>query len=430
MNFYSTRNRNLRASLRTAVIDGLAADGGLFLPESITPFSREELASFSELPFIDLSFMVARRLLDGSLPDQDLRGMVERAFPFEAKLVELQKNLYVDELFHGPTLAFKDFGARFLAQVLGHFACQNERDITVLVATSGDTGGAVAAGFYRTPGVRVALLYPRGRVSPLQEKQLTSFGENIHAFEVDGSFDDCQALVKQAFNDTDLKKQIEITSANSINIARLIPQTFYYFSAWTALGTPDAVSFAVPSGNFGNISAGVIARMLGLPIKHLIAGTNINDTVPRYLSTGRYEPGTSVLTISNAMDVGNPSNVERLNVLHEQSLDNLRKHISAVRFTDQETRELMIELKSRFGYLAEPHTAIAYGASKHIPAGEEPQVLLATAHPIKFSEVVSETLGIAVPLPEELEALMQREKLATPLTPDYQEFRRQLLSHA
>ncbi len=430
MMFYSTRNHALRAPLEQAVLEGLAGDGGLFLPETITPFSLDEVKQISRGTFQEIGAAVAGRLLSGSLEAETIRDMAIRAFPFDAVLVPLSEDLAVHELFHGPTLAFKDFGARFLAQLVGHFAARADRTITVLVATSGDTGGAVAAGFYRTPGVRVALLYPQGRVSPLQEKQLTSFGENIHAFEVRGSFDDCQALVKKAFSDIELRSRLTLTSANSINIARLVPQSFYYFSAYGKLGCPSGVSFAVPSGNFGNITAGILAKRLGLPVTQLIAGTNRNDTVPRYLESGSYQPAESMLTISNAMDVGNPSNIERLDTLHGGSIDELRRSISSVRFDDEETKVLMRELHETYGYLAEPHTAIAYGAARLLDrkGKDVPRVFLSTAHPIKFSEVIQETLHLSVPIPAELADLLKRDKLAQRIDPRYETFREALIS--
>ena len=282
MQFYSARNKQLRVSLASAVINGLAADGGLYLPEEFYPFTPSEIKNLKGLSLDEIAFLVAERLLRGALQEDDLNKIVTSALGFPAPLVELEANQYLCELFHGPTLAFKDFGARFLAQLMGYLVKKEGKEITVLVATSGDTGGAVAAGFYQTPGVKVVLLYPQGRVSPLQEQQLTSFGENIHALEVQGSFDDCQALVKSAFQDTDLCSKLNLTSANSINIARLIPQTFYYFSSYAQLPEAESISVSVPSGNFGNLTAGIFARKLGLPIKQLIAGTNSNATVPQF----------------------------------------------------------------------------------------------------------------------------------------------------
>ena len=430
MRFFSTRDPELRVPLAKAVVDGLATDGGLYLPETITPFTKDELSQICSGSFQEISYHVAERLLKDSLNSATLRKLVDAAFPFEAKLVELEPGLAVHELFHGPTLAFKDFGARFLAQLLGHFAREEGREVTVLVATSGDTGSAVAAGFYRTPGVRVAILYPEGRVSPLQEKQLTTYADNIHAFKASGSFDDCQALVKKAFNDEILKNKISLTSANSINIARLVPQSFYYFSAYAALGQPERISFAVPSGNFGNLTAGVLAKRLGLPVDRLIAGTNANDTIPRYLESGAYEPMKSVQTISNAMDVGNPSNIERLDSLHERSIVGLRDTISACRFDDAQTRELMREIYETYGYLAEPHTAIAYGAAKQLgaPSLDNPAVFLATAHPIKFSEVIDDALHISVPVPSEIQDLLKRDSYAQPIAPEYEDFKAALLA--
>jgi threonine synthase len=428
MLFYSTRNKQLRVNLADAVINGLAGDGGLYLPEEFLPFSLQEIKNLKGLSLEALAFLVAERLLRGSLPKDDLEAMVNATLGFSAPLIELDANQYICELFHGPTLAFKDFGARFLAQLMGYLVKQQGKEITVLVATSGDTGGAVAAGFYQTPGVKVVLLYPQGRVSPLQEQQLTSFGQNIHALEVQGSFDDCQALVKTAFQDNALCSKHNLTSANSINIARLIPQSFYYFSSYAQLPDAESISVAVPSGNFGNLTAGIFARKLGLPIKQLIAGTNANDTVPDFLERGKYQAQKSVQTISNAMDVGNPSNLERLRVLYDDDIEKIREQFSAVRISDAETIEIMRSTYHHKSYVLDPHTAVGVGASQKLRAAcaDCPHVILATAHPIKFSEVVKDALGINPETPDSIKDLFAKAQHKTLISTHFEELKQQI----
>ncbi|MEO6038767.1 MAG: threonine synthase, partial [Saprospiraceae bacterium] len=317
MQFYSTNNPSLRVGLEEAIFKGLPDDNGLFMPLHIPHLPADFIRNLKNYSLPEIAFQVAKTFLQGAIPDEDLSGIIERAINFPAPLVQLDAHSYLLELTHGPSLAFKDFGARFMAEMMSYLNPDKQREIVILVATSGDTGGAVAAGFYRTPGIRVVILYPAGKVSPLQEKQLTTLGHNISALEINGTFDDCQALVKRAFLDPELTQAIRLSSANSINIARLIPQSFYYFEAYKQLPqTALPVVFSIPSGNFGNLTAGILAKRMGLPVHKFIAATNANKVVPDYLNTGTYTPRSSVPTLSNAMDVGNPSNFARMQNLY------------------------------------------------------------------------------------------------------------------
>lgn len=423
MKYYSTRDKSRAWSFRDVIIQGLAPDGGLFLPESIDTL---DIRSLRNKTFEEMSFIVAKQLLRDSLPDDVLSDIVRRTVSFEVPLVEVDPDAFSLELYHGPTLAFKDFGARFLAGLMGHLARQQDREIVVLAATSGDTGSAVANGFYNVKGVRVIILYPSGKVSPLQEKQLTTLGGNITAWEVKGTFDDCQRLVKQMFLDDELRRKYQLTSANSINLGRLIPQSFYYFYGWSKLSDlnkPLVVS--VPSGNFGNLTAGVFAKKLGLPIDRFIASTNINDVVPEYLHTHVYRPRPSEATISNAMDVGNPSNFERLTTLFGDRLD-----ITGYSFTDEETRIALKGVYKKHNYLMDPHGAVGYlGLRKYLDSSAGPLVgmFLETAHPGKFSEVVEEILGEKIKLPAALEELKSKVKVSTPVGNSLEEARQRLL---
>jgi threonine synthase len=409
MKFYSTRDRSQAWEFRDVIIQGLAPDGGLFMPEEIKPFQRGFFETIRQKSFVDLSFDVARQLLSGVVPDDVLYDIVKHTVSFDVPLVQIDPDLFSLELYHGPTLAFKDFGARFLSGLMGHFAKDLDREIVVLAATSGDTGSAVASGFYNVKGVRVIILYPSGKVSPLQEKQLTTLGGNITAWEVQGTFDDCQRLVKQLFLDEELRKKYLLTSANSINLGRLIPQTFYYFKGWAELSKfRKPVVVSVPSGNFGNITAGVIAKKSGLPIDRFIASTNVNDVVPRYIRTREFVPGASRPTISNAMDVGNPSNFERLKVLLGDKFD-----VTGYSFTDEQTRDAMKSVYKGHKYILDPHGAVGYlGARQFLDESAGPVVgmFLETAHPGKFHEVVEETLGEKIKLPAALESLLNKKK--------------------
>ncbi|MBX2900414.1 MAG: threonine synthase [Cyclobacteriaceae bacterium] len=412
MKFYSTNNRNHKVDLRQAVIQGLAPDNGLYMPETIPQFSQSFIKSLPQRTFHQIGFEVAKAFLNAEVSDQEIERIVTHTLQFDAPLVEVAPDVAALELFHGPTLAFKDFGARFLAGLLGYYARQQDREITILVATSGDTGSAVANAFLNVPGTRVVVLYPKGKVSVAQEKQFTTLGGNITALEVTGTFDDCQRLVKQAFLDAELKQKFFLTSANSINIARLIPQSFYYFRAYAQLKHNKPVVVSVPSGNFGNLTAGLLAKKMGLPINHFIAATNVNDIVPSYLKTGVFSPKPSVQTISNAMDVGNPSNFARLLDLFNNEYKELRESVSGYAFSDAETRTAMQQVYSKSTYITDPHGAVGYlGLVQFLKANPAyTGVFLETAHPAKFVDVVEDVVPVKVELPERLQKFMSGEK--------------------
>lgn len=422
MRYYSTRNRAHTASLSEAVFRGLAPDGGLYLPESLPALPSSFFEEIDTLPFAEINYRVASALTGDAVPEAVLRRIAAEAVNFPTPVVPIEDGIYSLELFHGPTLAFKDVGARFMALLLGHFAERQKEHIKVVVATSGDTGSAVAAGFYRVPGVEVHILYPKGRVSPLQEKQLTTWGDNIHAIEVEGSFDDCQALAKQILSDPELKGKHRITSANSINIARLIPQSFYYFHAYAQLKhLGRRLVVCVPSGNFGNLSAGLMGKMLGLPIDLFVAATNANDVVPAFIESGAYAPKASVPTISNAMDVGAPSNFERMTALFGTSNNDFAPFMQASGWSDADTRQTMKTVYEHTGYMLDPHGAVGYlGLQKALKGRPDAVgVLLETAHPAKFGEVVHDALGVAPDMPTRLAAFAKKEKVATACPNDY-----------
>ncbi len=431
MNFYSTRNATAPWKFKDAVIQGLAPDGGLFMPERITPFPKEYFETLPGKSLPELSFDVARQLLGGLIEENVLRDIVNRTVNFDVPLVKLEEGVWAMELYHGPTLAFKDFGARFLAGLMGHFAGSLDREIVVLAATSGDTGSAVANGFYNVKGVRVIILYPSKKVSPLQEKQLTTLGGNITAWEVDGTFDDCQRLVKQLFLDEELRKKFLLTSANSINLGRLIPQSFYYFHAWaqlSKLGMP--VVFSVPSGNFGNLTAGILAARLGLPISRFIAATNTNDIVPAYLVSKVFSPRASQTTISNAMDVGDPSNFARMLHLYENNHSKMTADITGYSFSDENTRDAMKSVYQKYQYILDPHGAVGYLGLKKYQREQQADVngvFLETAHPGKFSEVVEDTLQIRLSLPPALESLKSKKKESVLVSSKLEDARKRLL---
>lgn len=432
MKFYSTNNPDHRANLAEAIFRGLPADNGLYMPEKLEPLPASFFTELPDLSFAEIGFRVSKQLLGDAVPDADLKKLVYEAVNFSAPLVKLDDQRYVLELFHGPSLAFKDFGARFMSRLMGHFNQGNDRQLVVLVATSGDTGGAVAAGFYQTPGIEVVILYPKGKVSALQEKQLTTLGHNIHALEVEGTFDDCQAIVKQAFLDEDLRENIRLSSANSINISRLIPQSFYYFEAYKQLGAEGAPPvFCVPSGNFGNLTAGLLAYRLGLPVHQFIAATNRNNVVPEYLQTGVYRPRPSVATLSNAMDVGAPSNFARmanlygqvngLDPLHPATHQAMAKLISGYAYDDPDTERALLEVRDRYGYLIDPHGAVGYLALKEWQEAHPNTrgVILETAHPSKFKPDVERILGQDIEVPARLAELSDKEKSAKLMNTEY-----------
>lgn len=425
MNYYSTNNKNHRVSLKEAVLQGLAPDQGLYMPEQIKPLSKSFYDSISTLSFQEIGLKVASQIIGQDVPFGELERIVKHTIQFDAPLVELESSLFALELFHGPTMAFKDFGARFLSGLLGYFANQQDKEITILVATSGDTGSAVANGFYQVPGTKVVVLYPSGKVSDIQEKQFTTLGGNITALEVDGTFDDCQRLVKQAFLDHDLKRKLFLTSANSINIARLIPQSFYYFNAYAQLvNKSKPVVFSVPSGNFGNLTAGLMAKKMGLPVEKFIAATNMNKVVPDFFATKIFKPVGSVSTISNAMDVGNPSNFPRMYDLYGNDFDGLSKDVISYYFSDEDTRSAMREVYKTNHYTLDPHGAIGYlGLKKYMKGKDVAGIFLETAHPGKFKEVVEDTLNEEVNLPIRLQDFMSRKKQSVKISTRFDEFK-------
>ncbi|MFK7926176.1 MAG: threonine synthase [Bacteroidia bacterium] len=433
MELHSTKNTQEKVSLKHAVLQGLPPDNGLYMPNEIPHLPASFFEEMPQMSFEGMAFEVCRTLLQGFIPDETLREIVFGALGFDAPLVELDAQTQVLELFHGPTLAFKDFGARFMARLMGYFVEANEKKLTILVATSGDTGGAVASGFLGTEGIEVIILYPSGKVSDLQEKQLTTLGQNITAIEIEGTFDDCQALVKQAFLDPDLTKVLRLSSANSINIARLIPQMFYYFRAWQQLKNPSqAIVAVVPSGNFGNLTAGLIAQKMGLPIAHFIAATNQNNVVPEYIATGHYQSRPSVRTISNAMDVGNPSNFARMQALFGESWDAFKSQVSGYSFDDEATKQAIKEVYDKYGYVIDPHGAIGYLAWQ-IYRTSHPEsigIILETAHPAKFIDDVESQIGIKVEIPERLAILKDRKKEAHFLSKEFEYFKAFLQGHA
>ena len=418
--------------LRRAVTEGLAPDNGLYMPVEIPRLPDKFFKDIAGRSFREIGFEVSSNLLRGDIPDSELRKMVDHTIEFDAPLIKVEENVHALELFHGPTLAFKDFGARFMSQLLGYFARQQEREIIILVATSGDTGSAVANGFLGVPGTKVVVLYPSGKVSEIQEKQFTTLQQNVTALEVSGTFDDCQRLVKEAFLDTELRKKFFLTSANSINIARLIPQSFYYFHAYAQLKNNDRpVVFSIPSGNFGNITGGLLAMRMGLPVDHFIAATNINDVVPNYLKTGTFKPRSSSSTISNAMDVGNPSNFYRMLELFNGNFESLSGLIKGYSFTDAETADGMRKVYANSKYIMDPHGAIGYlGLKKYLREyrSEATGIFLETAHPSKFKEVVDEALGRTIDVHPTLMEFMKRNKQTIQTTTDFAQFKRFLMT--
>ncbi len=429
MIYYSTNKSSTPASLKRATLEGLAPDGGLYVPSAIPIFSPSEIELLKEAPFKDIAFAIAKKYTGSEIPPDRLYEIIEECFNFPTPLVPLDNNTFIEELFHGPTLAFKDYGARFLARMTGYFAEEDHTLITILVATSGDTGSAVAYGFQGIPNTRVVLLYPSGKVSRLQEQQLTTAGGNVTALEVKGDFDDCQRLVKQAFMDESIKQNLTLTSANSINISRLIPQSFYY--AWAALQLDrkypgKKAVFSVPSGNYGNLTAGVLAKMMGFPIDHFIAASNANDSVTRYIEEGRYEPHPTIRTLSTAMDVGDPSNFARLRHLYANDHKKMAADITGYSISDNETLETIRSVYERFGYIMDPHTAVGSRAvelwrEQMTQADSNPAVVLSTAHPAKFLESIREALDVEISIPDRLQTVLDKQKIATLIGSDYNE---------
>ena len=450
MHLYSTNDTHQTQpfTFQEAVFKSLPDDNGLFMPASLPRLPASFFATIEARTFADIAFKVAEALLSDEIPPDELRRLIDDAIDFDAPLVKLDDQIQVLELFHGPTLAFKDFGARFMARVMSWFLQKSpqQQDVNILVATSGDTGGAVAQGFLGVPGIRVTLLYPKGKVSDLQEKQLTTVGHNVTALEVDGTFDDCQRLVKQAFLDTDINRKLNLASANSINISRLVPQSFYYFWAYAQLKQQPGFDpnrelvFSVPSGNFGNLCGGLIAQRMGLPVHRFVASTNANDIVPQYLTSGEFTPRPSVRTLSNAMDVGNPSNFARLLAFYQTDDADatvmwgaIKKNIVGKFYTDAQTQQaIRVVYEQHDGYVMCPHTAVGYlGLRDHLRETDSDAygVVLATAHPAKFLDTVEAAIKRDYPLPPALQALVSQKKRATPLNNQYEALKAFLLEN-
>ena len=437
MNYYSTNKTAPDASLEEAVIKGLAEDKGLFMPYQIKAIAKEDISRMKDMTFQEIAHMVACAFFGEDIDEDTLRRITTETLSFETPIVHVKENLYSLELFHGPTLAFKDVGGRFMARLLGYFIEKKGlKSVNVLVATSGDTGSAVANGFLGVPGIHVYVLYPKGKVSPIQECQFTTLGQNITALEIDGCFDDCQALVKSAFMDKELNAHMQLTSANSINVARFLPQAFYYFNAYAQLdkmGKADEMVVSVPSGNFGNITAGLFAAHMGLPVKRFIAANNRNDVFLEYLKTGVYQPRASVATIANAMDVGDPSNFARILELFSSATEDTHaaicKCISGCRYTDEDIAQTMQTVHAETGYVLDPHGACGYQALvDNALSPTETGVFLETAHPAKFKETVDKILQTDIEIPSKLKAFMQGEKQSVELSKDFETFKAFLLS--
>lgn len=436
MKFYSTNDHDLRVDFQSAVFNSMPQDKGLYMPVEIPVLDEKFIENLDKYTLPEIAYRVALALLEEEIPAEDIKALIDDAINFEAPLQALNENTYVLELFHGPSLAFKDFGARFMSRIMAYFLKDGEQLLDVLVATSGDTGGAVALGFLGVPNTRVTILYPKGKVSEIQELQLCSNGQNIRAIEIDGTFDDCQALVKQAFANDELNAKMRLTSANSINISRLIPQTFYYFNTVAQLlraGKKDVI-FSVPSGNFGNIAAGLLAYKMGLPVKQFIAATNANDTVPRFLETGLYETRPSIQTYANAMDVGAPSNWVRIMEMFSQDREKLKEMVKSYHYSDAQTVQAITDIFERFDYVACPHTAIAWLAVQEYQAqfdssAEDTFVFLSTAHPCKFPDVFPKEIASKIDVPEQVEELKRKEKSATQMEVDFEIFKTFLLAN-
>ena len=434
MKFYSTNNKNKFVSFKEAVLNGLADDGGLFMPEFIPQFDKNFINDLKNLSFQEIAFEIAHKFIKDEIESTELKKIINKTLNFPAPLVNLNDNLAILELFHGPTLAFKDFGARFMAEVISHF---NNEKFNILVATSGDTGSAVAGGFFGKENINVFLLYPSGKVSEIQEKQLTTWGGNITALEIEGTFDDCQRLVKEAFVDKELNSQKKFSSANSISIARLLPQIFYYFEAYKQLKNSNNISrqtvVCVPSGNLGNLTAGIIAKMMGLPIDKFISATNRNDIFTNYINTGNFEPRASVQTLSNAMDVGNPSNFARIINVYKNLYEEIKGDVYSATFSDEETLEAIKEVYKKYNYVIDPHGAVGYLAVQKFVKENNIQnaasIILETAHPAKFLDTVEHAIDKKVEIPARLKECFHKEKRSTILQNDFTMFKKFLLNN-
>ena len=433
MKYYSTNNKNNKVSFSDAVLKGIAPDGGLYMPEEIPIFGEDFFKNISELSFKEIAFLVSRKLFSPDIDTIELKNIIDSSITFDAPLARLSDNINVLELFHGPTLAFKDFGARFMANTVAYLNRNKDKEITILVATSGDTGSAVANGFFKVDGIKVVLLYPSEKVSKIQEQQLTTLGENITALEVLGTFDDCQAFVKKAFTDYDLTSKMVLSSANSINIARLLPQSFYYFNAYARVNDknfPTVIS--VPSGNFGNLTAGLIAKKMGLPVHKFIAATNSNDVFTKYIDTSVFQAKPSVKTLSNAMDVGNPSNFVRILDLYNHDHKKIKEDIFSKSYSDKETIDAIKKVYSELNYIIDPHGAVGYSALINYinETGNDNinGIVVETAHHSKFAEIVQSALNIKMEIPERLAKCLTKEKRSLKISNDYKEFKEYLLS--
>ena len=432
MKYYSTNKRASDATLEEAVVKGLAADKGLYMPYQIKPLPQSFYDEIEHLSFQEIAYRVADAFFGEDVPADTLKQIVYDTLSFDVPAVKVKENIYSLELFHGSTLAFKDVGGRFMARLLGYFIRkEGKKQVNVLVATSGDTGSAVANGFLGVEGIHVYVLYPKGKVSEIQEKQFTTLGRNITAIEVDGTFDDCQALVKNAFMDEELNAHMQLTSANSINVARFLPQAFYYFYAYAQMkrrNLADNLVVCVPSGNFGNITAGLFGKRMGLPVKRFIAANNRNDIFYQYLKTGQYNPRPSIATIANAMDVGDPSNFARVLDLYGGSHDAIAAEISGATYTDEQIRETVRQVYDETGYLLDPHGACGYRALAEGLAPDEVGVFLETAHPAKFLQTVEGIIGRKVEIPEKLQAFMRGTKQSIPMSKDFASFKEYLMN--
>ena len=431
MKYYSTNYQASDATLQEAVVKGLASDKGLFMPYEIKALSQSFYDQIENLSFQEIAYQVADAFFGEDIPAETLKQIVYDTLNFDAPVVKVRENIYSLELFHGPTLAFKDVGGRFMARLLGYFIKQEgQKQVNVLVATSGDTGSAVANGFLGVEGIHVYVLYPKGKVSDIQEKQFTTLGQNITALEVDGTFDDCQALVKNAFMDAELNAHMKLTSANSINVARFLPQTFYYFYAYAQLkkaGKANNLVICVPSGNFGNITAGLFGKRMGLPVKRFIAANNRNDIFYQYLQTAKYNPCPSVATIANAMDVGDPSNFARILALYENSHEAISAEISGATYTDEQIRETIKKIYQGTGYLLDPHGACGYRALEEGLLEDEVGIFLETAHPAKFLDTVEGIIDDKVEIPTKLQEFMKGTKQSIEMSKDFESFKAYLL---
>lgn len=427
MDCYSTKNKHLRIPLKEAILQGIAPDGSLYMPVEIPRLSADFINTIKDKSFNEIALSVISLYFGDHIPLQVLEDIVNDAYNFPIPVKKFDRNLYVCELFHGPTFAFKDFGARFLSRILSYYQLEEDKDILILVATSGDTGGAVASGFYGAKGIKVGILYPSDGVSPLQEKQLTTWGGNISAFEIEGTFDDCQKLVKTALIDDDLRLKFKFSSANSINLARLIPQSLYYFEAYKSFPAKEQNAFIVPSGNLGNLFAGILAKHMGLDIHKLIAACNANDSFPVFIKTGKFEARRSVRTLSNAMDVGNPSNFERIDDFYGSTW-NLVEHVKSYSVSDEQTLLAIHEFLTKYDYLLDPHGAVGYSAYLKESSENTNYCIMETAHPAKFDYIYLEHFKRQVEIPLPLYEFLEKKKVSIKLSTEYNQLKDALLS--